>query len=71
MIWGRRHTNEMRRSGFKAYLKDWGNYKSDVNKTKGIMRSQISDIMFYGSFTKKDLMIIRRFLEVKGFKEFM
>ena len=49
------------------YLYEWGNYKSDRNKTKRILGQEIGDILSYGEFSKKDLIAIKDLCKTLGF----
>lgn len=52
---------------YHQYKLSWRNYKSDKHKSKKILRSQISDLFTYGTFTKEELIEIKDAIEQRAF----
>lgn len=53
---------------YKRYLDEWGNYKTDEWKTKGLLREEIEDIIYLGNFSKEELIKIKNKLKERAFK---
>ncbi len=69
-IGGLTKAQSLRHDRYWRYRSAWGNFKSDNHKTKRTLRQQIEDALFYGTFTKDDLKMIKTVVSRRGFKEF-
>ena len=58
----------LREKGFQRYVDEWGNYKSDLHKSKKTLRQEIIGILIHGTFNKIDLIDIRDFAKGLGFE---
>ena len=52
-----------------VYNHNWGNYKSDKNKSRKIVMAEITDILYLGSLTIDDLLEIKNLAKKLGFGE--
>ena len=59
--------NSRKEKGFQRYIDEWGNYKSDLHKSKKTLRQEIIDILIQGSYNRIDLIDIRDFAKGLGF----
>lgn len=52
-------TKRLIQDSWHRYRLAWGNFKSDRHKSKRTLRAEISDLLGYGHFTKKDYIKIK------------